>query len=58
MRGAKAEPQDRIDQVQFAGPLGLLEAHTLATGWPQPDPSTAANEWPSDTAAAVATFTL
>ncbi|WP_371499950.1 hypothetical protein OG871_26510 [Kitasatospora sp. NBC_00374] len=58
VRGAKAEPQDRIDQVQFAGPLGLLEAHTLATGWPQPDPSTAANEWPSDTAAAVATFTL
>ncbi|WP_441249762.1 endonuclease/exonuclease/phosphatase family protein [Kitasatospora sp. McL0602] len=58
VRGTKAEPQDRIDQVQFAGPLTLVEAHTLATGWPQPDPSTAANEWPSDTAAAVATFTL
>jgi len=58
VRGTKPEPQDRIDQVQYAGPVTLVEAHTLATGWPQPDPSTAANEWPSDTAAAVATFTL
>ncbi|MFF1955346.1 endonuclease/exonuclease/phosphatase family protein, partial [Kitasatospora herbaricolor] len=58
VRGNKPEPQDRIDQVQFAGPVTLVEAHTLATGWPQADPATAANEWPSDTAAAVATFTL
>lgn len=58
VRGSKPEPQDRIDQVQFAGPLTLAEAHTLATGWPQADPAAAANEWPSDTAAAVATFTL
>ncbi|MER5636638.1 endonuclease/exonuclease/phosphatase family protein [Kitasatospora sp. NPDC002227] len=58
VRGTGAEPQDRIDQVQYAGPLTLVEAHTLCTGWPQADPSTAANEWPSDTAAAVATFTL
>jgi len=58
VRGAYPEPQDRIDYVQYAGPLTLVEAHTLATGWPQPDPGIAANEWPSDTAAAVATFTL
>ncbi|MFJ9518830.1 hypothetical protein ACIRPK_11245 [Kitasatospora sp. NPDC101801] len=57
-RGSKPEPQDRIDQVQYAGPLTLVEAHTLATGRPQPDPAVTGNEWPSDTAAAVATFTL
>ncbi|MFC8451496.1 endonuclease/exonuclease/phosphatase family protein [Kitasatospora sp. NPDC057223] len=58
VRGAKAEPQDRIDQVQFAGPLTLVEAHTLTTGWPQADPQATGNQWPSDSAAAVATFTL
>ncbi|PBC77262.1 endonuclease/exonuclease/phosphatase family metal-dependent hydrolase [Streptomyces sp. TLI_235] len=58
LRGGKPEPQDRIDQVQFAGALTLVEAHTLATGWPQAEPNAAANGWPSDTAAAVATFTL
>ncbi|MDH6126076.1 endonuclease/exonuclease/phosphatase family protein [Kitasatospora sp. GP82] len=58
VRGSKPEPQDRIDQIQYAGRLTLVEAHTLTVGWPQPDPATAANEWPSDTAAAVATFTL
>ncbi|MFD0530243.1 endonuclease/exonuclease/phosphatase family protein [Kitasatospora arboriphila] len=58
VRGGKPEPQDRIDQVQFAGALTLVEAHTLATGWPQAEPNAAANGWPSDTAAAVATFTL
>ncbi|MFJ5229904.1 endonuclease/exonuclease/phosphatase family protein [Kitasatospora sp. NPDC088391] len=57
-RGDRPEPQDRIDQIHFAGRLTLFEAHTLATGWPQPEPGAAANGWPSDTAAAVATFTL
>ncbi|MFJ8039425.1 endonuclease/exonuclease/phosphatase family protein [Kitasatospora sp. NPDC096147] len=57
-RGAKPEPQDRIDQVHFAGRLTLVEAHTLVTGWPRPEPDAAANGWPSDTAAAVATFTI
>ncbi|MER8187139.1 endonuclease/exonuclease/phosphatase family protein [Kitasatospora sp. NPDC094015] len=57
-RGSKAEPQDRIDQVHFAGKLTLVEAHTLVTGWPQPEPGAATNGWPSDTAAAVATFTI
>ncbi|GAA2783646.1 endonuclease/exonuclease/phosphatase family protein [Kitasatospora sp. CM 4170] len=54
----KAEPQDRIAAVHSAGPLTLVEAHTLATGWPQPEPSAAGNGWPSDCAAAVATFQL
>ncbi|MFF2039794.1 endonuclease/exonuclease/phosphatase family protein [Kitasatospora sp. NPDC058170] len=57
-RGAKPEPQDRIAAVHCAGPLTLVEAHTLTTGWPQPDPNAAANGWPSDCAAAVATFQL
>ncbi|MQS17773.1 hypothetical protein F7Q99_37695 [Streptomyces kaniharaensis] len=57
-RGTKSEPQDRIDYVQYAGPLKLVEAHTLVADWPQPEPNSAANEWPSDTAAAVATFQL
>ncbi|MDX3234553.1 hypothetical protein PV392_02380 [Streptomyces sp. ME03-5709C] len=53
-----AEPQDRIDQVQYAGPLKVVEAHTLVTGWPRPVPATAGNGWPSDHAAAVVTFSL
>ncbi|MFD8788215.1 endonuclease/exonuclease/phosphatase family protein [Kitasatospora sp. NPDC059599] len=57
-RGDRPEPQDRIDYVQYAGPLKLVEAHTLVADWPQPEPNAAGNEWPSDTAAAVATFQL
>ncbi|MFI6844469.1 endonuclease/exonuclease/phosphatase family protein [Kitasatospora sp. NPDC050467] len=57
-RGTKPEPQDRIAAVHFAGPLTTVEAHTLATGWPQPEPNAAGNGWPSDCAAAVATFQL
>lgn len=57
-RGEKPEPQDRTDYVWYAGALRLVEAHTLVTGWPQAEPNAAANEWPSDTAAAVATFQL
>lgn len=52
------EPQDRIDQVQYAGPLRVEAAHTLCTGWPRPVPDTAANGWPSDHAAPAVTFTL
>ncbi|GJF30801.1 hypothetical protein KNE206_35010 [Kitasatospora sp. NE20-6] len=58
LRGSRPEPQDRTAQVQFAGAPVLVEAHTLVTGWPQAEPGAAANGWPSDTAAAVATFTL
>ncbi|MGW3199536.1 endonuclease/exonuclease/phosphatase family protein [Streptomyces sp. NPDC001118] len=56
--GGGAEPQDRIDQIQFAGRLKVLEAHTLFTGWPRPVPNTNGNGWPSDHAAAVVTFSL
>jgi exonuclease III len=56
--GGGAEPQDRIDQVQYAGRLKVLEAHSLFTGWPRPVPGTSANGWPSDHAAAVVTFSL
>ncbi|MFG1809580.1 hypothetical protein [Streptomyces sp. NPDC049040] len=58
VRDGGAEPQDRIDQVQYAGALKVVEAHSLTTGWPQPVPGTAANGWPSDHAAAVVTFSL
>ncbi|WP_439680292.1 endonuclease/exonuclease/phosphatase family protein [Embleya sp. MST-111070] len=51
-----AQPQDRIDALYTAGPLSADEAHILVTGWPKPIPDTAANGWPSDHAAAVATF--
>ncbi|MEV6977481.1 endonuclease/exonuclease/phosphatase family protein [Kitasatospora sp. NPDC093806] len=57
----RPEPQDRIDYVLHRGPLKLLEAHTLVADWPATaaDPAAlAANQWPSDTAAAVATFQL
>ncbi|MEU4120338.1 endonuclease/exonuclease/phosphatase family protein [Kitasatospora sp. NPDC028055] len=57
-RGDRPEPQDRIDVVQYTGALKLVEAHTLVADWPQPEPNAADNEWPSDTAAAVATFQL
>ncbi|MFE7564399.1 endonuclease/exonuclease/phosphatase family protein [Kitasatospora sp. NPDC057500] len=67
----KAEPQDRIDYVLYRGRLKLVEAHTLVADWPATgahpaagaapaaEPAAlAANQWPSDTAAAVATFQL
>ncbi|MFI6588018.1 hypothetical protein [Embleya sp. NPDC050493] len=53
-----SQPQDRIDALHTAGPLSAEEAHNLVTGWPKPIPGTAGNGWPSDHAAAVATFTL
>ncbi|MEW2165264.1 endonuclease/exonuclease/phosphatase family protein [Streptomyces sp. NPDC007084] len=53
-----AEPQDRVDQIQYAGGLKVVEAHSLFTGRPRPVPDTAANGWPSDHAAAVVTFSL
>ncbi|MFE7774648.1 endonuclease/exonuclease/phosphatase family protein [Streptomyces sp. NPDC057445] len=52
------EPQDRIDQVQYAGPLRVEGAYTLCTGWPLPVPGASANGWPSDHAAPAVTFSL
>ncbi|MFI6474497.1 hypothetical protein ACIBL5_30035 [Streptomyces sp. NPDC050516] len=52
------EPQDRIDQLQYAGPLHVEAAYALVTGWPKPVPDTAGNGWPSDHAAPAVTFTV
>ncbi|MFD7440518.1 hypothetical protein [Streptomyces sp. NPDC059909] len=52
------EPQDRIDQVQYAGPLRVEGAYTLCTGRPRPVPDAAGNGWPSDHAAPVVAFSL
>jgi endonuclease/exonuclease/phosphatase family metal-dependent hydrolase len=57
-RGTRPEPQDRIDYVLYAGRMALREAHVIATGWPAAEPNAAGNGWPSDTAAAVATFEI
>ncbi|MFJ6214872.1 LamG-like jellyroll fold domain-containing protein [Streptomyces sp. NPDC092296] len=54
----RAEPQDRIDYVWYAGGgLRVEEAHALTVGWPSED-DVADNSWASDHAAAVTTFTL
>ncbi|MFF3697441.1 endonuclease/exonuclease/phosphatase family protein [Streptomyces sp. NPDC002221] len=52
------EPRDRVDQVQYTGPLRVEAAYALCTGWPKPVPDTAANGWPSDHAAPAVTFTV
>ncbi|MFC1411773.1 hypothetical protein ACEZCY_21175 [Streptacidiphilus sp. N1-12] len=53
-----AEPQDRIDYVDFAGGLTPVQVQSLVTGWPKTEPDTAGNGWPSDHAAAVALFSV
>ncbi|AGS68332.1 HAD-IA family hydrolase [Streptomyces collinus] len=53
----RPEPQDRIDYVLHHG-LTVLDSRTLVTGTPRPWPDVAGNEWPSDHAAVVTTFTL
>lgn len=45
---------DRIDYVDFAGPLHAVAAERLYTGWPQP--GSADNQWVSNHAAAVTLF--
>jgi hypothetical protein len=52
------EPQDRIDYVDFAGSLGVVESHALVTGFPAPEPDVSANSWTSDHKAAVTTFSF
>ncbi len=56
--GSAAEPQDRIDTVDFAGPLAVVESHALVTGFPTAEPDVSANSWTSDHAAAVTTFSF
>lgn len=45
---------DRIDYVDYAGQLGVIDAESLYTGRPQPGSRT--NQWVSDHAAAVTLF--
>ena len=50
----QAEPQDRVDYVDFAG-LTLASSDTMWLGWPSAsDPS--GNSWASDHAAVVSRF--
>ncbi|MCX4750494.1 InlB B-repeat-containing protein [Kitasatospora sp. NBC_01287] len=53
-----AEPQDRIDYVDYAGSdLHVLGSNTLVAGWPSAT-DTNTNAWTSDHTAVVTTFTL
>lgn len=53
-----AEPQDRIDYVDYAGTaLHMLGSNTLVAGWPSAT-NVNSNAWTSNHAAVVTTFTL
>lgn len=53
-----AEPQDRIDYVDFAGsPLTVLGSNTLVAGWPSAK-NVLSNSWTSDHRAVVTTFAI
>ncbi|WP_263053859.1 HAD-IA family hydrolase [Streptomyces avicenniae] len=55
----RAEPQDRIDYVLYAGSgLRVTSARTHVTGAPRPYPDVRGNAWPSDHAAVLATFLM
>lgn len=55
----RPEPQDRIDYVLCAGAgLRVLDSRTLVTGTPRPWPDVEDNDWPSDHAAVITTFSL
>ncbi|WP_328869995.1 HAD-IA family hydrolase [Streptomyces sp. NBC_00287] len=51
------EPQDRIDFVLHRG-LRVLDSRTHVSGRPRPLPDVADNDWPSDHAAVITTFSL
>ncbi|MBN0047713.1 HAD-IA family hydrolase [Streptomyces actuosus] len=53
----RPEPQDRIDFVLHRG-LTVLDSRTLVSGRPRPWPHVEDNDWPSDHAAVVTTFSL
>ncbi|MFE5894621.1 HAD-IA family hydrolase [Streptomyces sp. NPDC056462] len=53
----RPEPQDRIDFVLHRG-LRVLDARTYVSGHPRAWPDVEHNEWPSDHAAVVTTFSL
>lgn len=55
----RPEPQDRIDYVLYAGTgLKVLDSRTLVTGTPRTWPDVEDNDWPSDHAAVITTFSL
>lgn len=53
----RPEPQDRIDFVLHRG-LRVLHSQTCVSGSPRPWPDVEHNEWPSDHAAVLTTFSL
>ena len=53
----RPEPQDRIDFVLHRG-LRVLDSETCVSGHPRPWPDVEHNEWPSDHAAVITTFSL
>jgi HAD superfamily hydrolase (TIGR01509 family) len=53
----RPEPQDRIDFVLHRG-LRVLDSRTYVSGRPRPWPDVADNDWPSDHAAVITTFSL
>lgn len=52
------EPQDRIDFVHYAGNLTVAGSEAVVAGTPKPAPDHADNEWTSDHAAVLTTFTV
>ncbi|WP_017612327.1 endonuclease/exonuclease/phosphatase family protein [Nocardiopsis salina] len=52
------EPQDRIDFVYHAGDLTVRDSHDLVVGDPAPSPDHEDNEWTSDHAAVLTTYSL
>ena len=54
---AEPEPQDRIDFVLHRG-LKVLDSRTYVSGTPRTWPDVEDNDWPSDHAAVITTFSL
>lgn len=54
---AEPEPQDRIDFVLHRG-LRVLDSRTYVSGTPRTWPDVGDNDWPSDHAAVITTFSL
>ncbi|GHH21306.1 HAD-IA family hydrolase [Streptomyces lanatus] len=53
----RPEPQDRIDYVLHRG-LRVVDSETYVSGDPRPWPDVEHNDWPSDHAAVITTFSL
>ncbi|MFC5219415.1 HAD-IA family hydrolase [Streptomyces coerulescens] len=53
----RPEPQDRIDYVLHRG-LRVVDSETYVRGEPRPWPDVEHNDWPSDHAAVITTFSL